>query len=306
MTSRGRGRLSQWLAESRTFLLVFGTIGLAVVLILAVPGNPFLDVTDRKYRAVGTILSHGAVLSLVLGFFGERHRWLEAAASWSRARLVLTFALVGASFLVAIQILAWVSPRYVRVLLWESGPIEPFDAILFLISAWIASVHAAFLRSRGAEYRPYRLVMVACIALVLEEVDYFGIFGNLLGRIDGTYIGAPHDLLKLVPDHPVLGVALGGLVIGVLVALWRSGILTGSFIRRAALDVTSGPLYVGGVFLALAQADDLHIRSVAALSQIFNYRVEEPLELLGAMGICLGLLMKYSRDRRHASALSRP
>lgn len=304
MTSRSG--LSQWLAEFRTFLLAFGTISLAAALILAVPGNPFLDLTVRRYRNVGTILSHAAGLSLTLGFFGERHRWLEAAARWSPIRVVLTFGLVGASVLAALEILVWVSPAYVRLLLWESGPVEPFTAVLFVISAWIASVHAGFLRSRGAEYRPYRLVMVACIMLLPEELDYFGIFGNLLGRIEGTYIGAPHDLLKLVPSHPALGVALGGSVIGLALVLWRSGFLSGSFIRREALDVTSGPLYVAGVFLVVAQLDDLHIAPVAALSAIFKYRVEEPLELLGALSICLGLLMKYSRDRRYASAPDQP
>ncbi|HET8578752.1 MAG TPA: hypothetical protein VFO18_16770 [Methylomirabilota bacterium] len=305
MTSRDFGRLSRWLVRSRVFLRLFGGISLAAVLVLCVPGNPFLDVTARKYRDVATILSHAATLSLALGFVGERHRWLEAAAGWSPARAVLTFGLVGVSIVVALVALAQVWPAYVRLLLWESGPLEPVEAILYLVAAWIASVHAALLRARGVEYRPYRLVMAGCIALMLEEVDYFGVFGNVLGRIDGTYIGAPHDLLKLVPDHPLLGIALLGAVIGVLVALWRFGFLTGSFIRREALDLSSGPLYVAAVFLALAQADDLHIRSVAALSGIFKLRVEEPLELLGAMSLCLGLLMKYSRDRRYASAPSR-
>jgi hypothetical protein len=293
-----RGPLARWLVEARIFLLLLGLVGLAAVFVLAVPGNPFLDLALHKNRGFGTILSHAAVGLLALGCFLERHRWLEAAARWSPIRAVLILSLVGASVLAALEVLARMSPAYVRLLLWESGPVEPLTVAWYLISAWIAAVHAEFLRSRGAEYRPYRLVVVACIMLALEELDYFGIFGNLLGRIEGTYIGAPHDLLKLVPAHPALGVALAGLGVGGAVVLRRWGFLTAAFIRREALDLTSGPIYLAGVFLVIAQLDDLHSPSVGVFRKFLTYRVEEPLELLGALWLGLGLLMKYGRDRR--------
>lgn len=64
--------------------------------------------------------------------------------------------------------------------------------------------------------------------LALEEVDYLGIFGGLIGRIDGIYAGSPHDLIRLateglLPTEVLLGAA--GLLTAVGFLLWRAGFL---------------------------------------------------------------------------------
>lgn len=63
---------------------------------------------------------------------------------------------------------------------------------------------------------------------------------------------------------------------------------------------TSLPLYLAALFFAAAQLIDVDGEKLARLRGILPFRVEEPLELLGALGLTLALLEKYARDRRRA------
>ena len=48
--------------------------------------------------------------------------------------------------------------------------------------------------------RPWLGVVGVYTLLGLEEIDYFGIFGGLIGRIEGVYAGSLHDLVRLFTE----------------------------------------------------------------------------------------------------------
>lgn len=202
VTSALSERRSRWLADRQTLWFVLAAVDLIAVAFMLAPGNPVFDLNTRRYRAFGTALSHLGVLLLLLGFFGRRHKWLDLMTGWSRTRRTLSFALAGGASLGVLAAIASIWPAYARALLREWGLLEPVQVGLFLVAAWIASEHAALNRSRGAEHRPYRLTVIVCLLLVLEEVDYFGIPGAFIGRIGRVYVGSFHDLVNLAEHYP--------------------------------------------------------------------------------------------------------
>lgn len=92
---------------------------------------------------------------------------------------------------------------------------------------------------RDSRRRHLRLVAAGFALLLLEETDYAGIFGGLIGRVDGIYVGSLHDLVHLaVSGHlpsPVLpALVVGGLVTTFLLA--RHGYLQPRLLRRTLLS----------------------------------------------------------------------
>ena len=76
--------------------------------------------------------------------------------------------------------------------------LEPAEAMLYLIAAWIAWRHAVLLEPRP-DARCYRFVAFVCGMLALEEMDWLGIPGGLVGRVGSAkiYVGSSLDLLSV-------------------------------------------------------------------------------------------------------------
>ncbi|GIX46376.1 MAG: hypothetical protein KatS3mg131_0587 [Candidatus Tectimicrobiota bacterium] len=150
------------------------------------------------------------------------------------------------ALLALLSALAWWHPLYLRALSSEWGLLEPLTFWLYWLATWIA-VSLARLYPRPAD-KPYRLLVFLCVLAFLEECDYLGIFGGLIGRIDGVYVGAIHDLLNLWyrtgRDPRWLVLALAGMAVLTL-WLWHRGYLGLAVLRREVLCLTTVPFWVG-------------------------------------------------------------
>lgn len=290
------GRLGRWLIRWRVWLLLIGALDLVLVAALLVPGNPVLDLNVPRYRWLGTVLSHVGAFSLTLGCSAAAPRWL-AALGKAPARTsvgVAVLVAVGAMALIAGVVSAF--PAYGRGLLREWGLVEPLQAALYLTTAWVAWQIAVLRQARAAEHRPYRLVAAVCGLLMLDEIDYLGIFGGALGRIGGVYVGSLHDLVNLATHYPVVWAGLGAVGLAALATLRRRGYLTWGFIRSELPDPTTAPIYAAGAFLLASQLMDIDKTILSPTMGFFRYSLEEPLELLACIALNLGLVLKYRRD----------
>jgi hypothetical protein len=293
---------ARWARQFAPWALGLG-LGIPVaVILLTMPGNPILDLNHRQYRELGTILSHAGILLLLAGVLPHGPAGLAAVRAWPPARRgrVLAAAIVAPLALLGLIGLAW--PAYGRALTREWGLVEPAEAGLFLISAWIAGQHAALLGPRAADYRPYRFVSLLCVILAIEEMDAFGILGPLIGRVGAAnvYIGSSHDLLKVAWHYHWFAVplALAGLL--GLGLIWYRGYLTVGFVRREMFEPTTLLLYAAFAAQVLAQALDVDDTLLSTRHPIFRYPLEEPCELLANLLLASGLLLKYCRDWRGA------
>ncbi|HUG36245.1 MAG TPA: hypothetical protein VML54_04805 [Candidatus Limnocylindrales bacterium] len=286
-----------------TVWLTLGLLLQAAVLVMLAPGNPILDLNQRRYQAVGTVLSHAAVGLLLLGLWGRRRTWLEAA--WrlppDTRRRWLAIAAIGPHALVLAVALVW--PAYARALLREWGLHEPLTAAFLLVAGFLAWEMARLRRAHGEEYRPYQAAMALGVLLCLEEVDYLGLPALFVGRIGRVYVGSSHDLVNVALHYPIIWAFLAAAGAAILIGLWWGGYLTWSFVRREAWGRASIPLYAGAIVVAVAEVIDTDADTLAWAGIPSLGMHEEPLELLGASLLALGVLAKYFRDR---ARLERP
>ncbi len=136
-------------------------------------------------------------------------------------------------------------PAYARALTREWGLVEPAEATLYLTAAWIAWRHAVLLGPRAPDARCFRFVAFFCGVLALEEMDWLGVVGPLVGRIGAAnvYLGSSHDLLKVAWHYHWFAIPLALSALLVLGMVWYRGYLTVGFIRREMFDPTTLPLY---------------------------------------------------------------
>jgi hypothetical protein len=193
-------------------------------------------------------------------------------------------------------------PAYARALTREWGLVEPAEATLYLTAAWIAWRHAALLGPRGQDARCFRFVAFFCGMLALEEMDWLGLVGPLVGRIGAAnvYLGSSHDLLKVARHYHWFAIPLALSSLLVLGMVWYRGYLTIGFIRREMFDPTTLPLYGALLGQAVAQTLDVDDTILSARHPFFRYPLEEPFELLSELLLVSGLLLKYCRDWRRA------
>ncbi len=118
----------------------------------------------------------------------------------------------------------------------------------------------------------------------LEEVDYFGVFGGMIGRVQGMYAGSLHDLVPLAVRgalSPTAWATISTLFLLVVILLWWSGYLQ----PRALLSMIPRSEFVwvcvGVGFLLAAAGTETGLFQWAARPPA----AEEALELIG--GICL-------------------
>lgn len=291
---RGRTRIAWWLAL-RPLWFAAGALALVLVAVLLVPDNPVLAL--RQHRTLGMVLSHAGMLCLALGCYPARHRWLGAIARLTSPRRTLALALGTVAPVAVLGLVALAWPRYARELLRESGPVEALQTVLLLVAAWVASELARRRRSRGLEHRPYRLLAAGALLLILEEIDYFGVFGGLLGRVGGVHVGSFHDLLNLAEHYPIVWLGLGAAALALGITLWRQGYLPAAVVRAEARDVTTVPFYLALLAAGTGELADVSGQVMASLGGLFVYRVEEPFELLAALLLNVSVVLKYARDR---------
>ena len=295
----GTGALPERLSSAVSLRwIAAGAALLAVDLICIAPGNPLQDFNQGSLRRVGTVVSHGAVLLLLVGLWPARRCLLDAAASASLIWRALAIGLAAVLPVLAVGALGGLWPAYVHALCKEFGPIEPVTVGVHLAAAWVAMETARRRRERGMPWRPFRLVAAAFVVLSLEEVDYFGIPGAIVGgRIGRVYVGSLHDLLNLATWYPVVLPVLGLVAVGAVVVAWRAADLSLGFLWAEARDVSSWVMVAGAIVIVAAEVVDITADVPAGLEQLYRADVEEPLELGGAALLGAGMVLKYGRVR---------
>ena len=287
-----------------------GLLILIAVTLATIPGNPVFDLNNRHFREPGTVVAHVGALLFLFGLLPSAPAALAAVAALSPARRRALLGVATVAPLAGLGLISLGWPAYARALTREWGLVEPAEATLSLIASYVAWRHAALLGPRAPDQRCYRFVAFFCAVLALEEMDWLGVLGPVIGRVGAanTYLGSTHDLLKVAwHDHwvaiPLIGSAL--LVLGMV---WYRGYLTVGFVRRELFDPTTLPLYGALIAQALAQMLDVDDTLLSARHPFFRYPLEEPLELLSELLLVSGLVLKYCRDRRRAGPVvgSRP
>lgn len=166
----------------------------------------------------------------------------------------------------------------------EEGLWEPLTLFCYLASAVL--LFGLGRRRGGRPGRHWIFLGGLYTLMALEEIDYFGIFGGLIGRIEGIYVGSLHDLVGVAAsgllDTMVLAILVGAalLVVSLLLAtgFLQPGPLMRAVLRRDAIWAVVG---VGFLFLG-----------AAVEAELFGWRVAEPrpeeaLELAGGLALAI-------------------
>ena len=279
-----------------------GLLILIAVTLLTMPGNPVMDLNTRKYRELGTIVAHAGALLFLFGLLPAAPRGLAAVSALSPARRLALLSLAAVVPLTVVGLISMGWPAYARALTREWGLVEPAEASLYLTAAWIAWRHAALLGPRDQDARCFRFVSFFCVMLALEEMDWLGLVGPIVGRIGAAnvHLGSPHDLIKVAWHYHWFAIPLALSALLVLGVVWYRGYLTVGFIRREMFDPTTLPLYGALLGQVVAQMLDVDDTILSTRHPFFRYPLEEPIELLAELLLVSGLLLKYGRDWRRA------
>ncbi len=196
-------------------LFLFGTH----ILLLFFPPIP----PDIK----GSLWSHLLWISAVIAAgIAINQNWAWVLRAWfSRGvntRILLT--LLCLLIVVAVGSAFYVSTYEISLRFsMEWGVWEPLSTFLYLASAILLS-HSARVQTDALRRRHLIFMTSLYVFLVLEEVNYLGLFGSFLPRIDGVYVGAVHDIVDLWGHDllsPTVITVLFVLTIAILAALWR-------------------------------------------------------------------------------------
>jgi len=281
-------KLAARVDRNQRLLLVAGLVGLAALMIFSVPGNPVFDVNQRRHHLVGMLLSHASVVALLAGCYPSRAGLLHRARRWSPAVWLGLAGLACTAILVAWLALFHAWPVYANSLARESGPLEPQQAALYVVASWLAWQCARRRAQRSEEERFFRVTSAFCAWLALEEIEYFGVVVVLLGdKIHGVWVRAAHDLIAVGVRVPaVLGALVCLAVVLPVAAMWYIG---PSSVLRQATSLAALPAGLAAVAMVLAQVLDQDSTALAI-------RLEEPLELVGALLLVGALVLKYGED----------
>lgn len=247
-----------------------------------------LGYTGVVFAAIEVRAHAPALAAWCAGFPGPR----RAALGLGSAAIVLTGGLA----------IRWYAPALFERWSREEGVWEPLTLMTFLAAAFLLFAAAripaaraaartdAFDDRRGAHQRRHlQLFGAGYLLLVLEEIDYFGIFGGIIGRVEGVYVGSPHDLIGLAAKGLLplwaVGLLAGGAVMATALLL-RAGLLQPARFARALLVRRGLWLLAYGLLIAMAQVEDLSLFYLLG-----EPRIEELLELTGAV-----LLLAFAAD----------
>lgn len=163
--------------------------------------------------AAGLVAVHGSAGAIASG-------WARRARAGHRAGIV---ALAAAVLALGLALAEW-TPELSRRFGREEGLWEPVTLFGYWGTGIVLLRRAGAVGEAGGKH--LRLVGGAYVLLGLEEIDYFGIFGGVIGRVGGHYAGSLHDVVDL----------------------WANGLLPASFwwISGAGLLVAGGVLGLRG------------------------------------------------------------
>lgn len=257
----------------------FASIAFAVhLLLLFLPPIPPL----HKGSLWSFLLAYAAITLALCdpGLSGTRRGvWWVRRPQQVRADLALAgIAAVGG---LGFALREFAPPAFVRFSR-EDGVWEPLTLFAFLLSARLLLFAAARSADDGKQ-RHLRLLAAGFAVLALEEVDYFGIFGGLFGRIEGTYVGGLHDGIRLYAKGllpaPAIAIVVGA--VGTLAwLLHRGGYLQPR--RLLAMIASRQGIWLGAGFGLLSAAA---IQEAARVRPFASPSPEELFELMGALGL---------------------
>jgi hypothetical protein len=242
---------------------------------------------------------YGAVALLL------RESWREAGrirAWWSgmgrgRRSALGVFAVL-ATLLGTLAMRAW-APGPFGKFSREDGLWEPLCLLLYWGSAVVIHRTIPKPADGGAGPRPWHAVAGAYAFLGFEEIDWFSIFGGLIGRVQGVYAGSLHDVIRLVAEGVLspVGLAAVATILGlVAILLWKTGWIDPRLLGRLARSGEFGWFVTGFAFLWIAASEEAHLFGWIARPPT----PEEAIELVGAL--CLGLYaLELAAERIPAS-----
>lgn len=219
--------------------------------------------------------------------------WLESAGSprWRVAVLAGILATVGGALL-----LRAAAPDTYFAFWREEGVFEPLTLFCYAAGAGLLWSVAP----EGPDRRPWRLAALFLLLLALEEIDYFGIFGGMIGRIEGEYAGSLHDLIRLT----ALGIAgtgawivIGALAVAIALLLWRTGWIDPRWIAARLTSPAATWLLLAAAFLAAAAIEEAGLFGVRAAKPT----PEEAIELGGGLSLAAWALESAAGIRRGAA-----
>lgn len=251
-------------------------LGLLAALLL-VPGLP------AWARLARYALGYGAVLLLAREAWRSGPAWAERWRAAGRFRWAAGAAAIAATVLVMLA-LREAAPGFYGRAAQEYGLWEPLSFLCYLGGATL--LVRVTRRLPALERRRWTVVIGVFAVLALEEIDWFGIFGGIIGRIEGVYTGSLHDVVMLVAEDILgpTGLALVAVVLLVaLLFLWRTGWFDPGFLARLALRPASLWPLAGILLLAVAAAEEAHLFGWVAAEPT----PEEAVELAGAL--CFGI-----------------
>jgi hypothetical protein len=270
--------------------LAIGAFGLHAVLLFFPPLPPYFHGSIWAY-----LLGYGAVILAVVAVAPRVRslaRWWEGLESGRR--VLLAAACVAAILAIGLAVRAASPETFIR---WsrEEGVYEPLTLLTYLVAGM--TLLAVARDQSGRDRRFLQFFGAGFFLLALEEVDYLGIVGGIVGRIDGVYVGTPHDLIHLaLAGSLTVAIAVVVLVIiGILAgALLWTGYLQPWRVLRTVFSPRGLWLLAGAAFLGWAVLED-----ASAWHPLGLPRLEEALELAGALLWCcfgLDLASRFETD----------
>lgn len=259
-------------------LTALGLFAVHVVLLFFPPLPPYLKGSLWSY-----LLAYSAVL---LASVGLARRAPALVVRWERSgdrgRLLGTYGVAAAILGIGWSVQSALPELFGR-LSREEGLWEPLSMFIY-----IGAALALLARARGEgvprrnDSRHLRLLGGLYALLALEEVDYFGIFGGLIGRIDGVYVGSPHDLVRLWAEGllpPAWVAAFAGILLAAVLLAWHTGFLQPTRWARMLGPRHLRWLMPGVLLVALALAGEAQMWGLG----VEVATLEEVLELAGAV-----------------------
>jgi hypothetical protein len=244
------------------------------------------------------LTGYAAVAFLVIEAVRQRRR---LAAAWSEVTpgARWTRGLGAALALLALAVVLRVTspPLYVRFSA-EAGLWEPLTLFCYLAAAVLVGGVSG--EVGGAPRKHWRFIAGLYVLMALEEVDYFGAFGGMIGRIEGVYVGSLHDLILLAVDGLLSAGAWAAIAAAsgaVLLGLWWLGYLQPRALLRLVFSRDFLWIGVGLLFLFAAAAVEARLLGWASREPTF----EEAIEMAGGICFfCFALQIAATRARPHA------
>lgn len=258
----------------------WGYAGLALlsvhVVLLFLPPIP----PDIKGSLWSYLAGYGAI-ALLLTEVGRQRSAI--AGGWAAVTPVRRWALglgVTLAVLALTVALRSLAPSLFARFEREEGLFEPLTLFCYLSSA---AMLFGMARVRAGEARKHwRFIAGVYLLLGLEEIDYFGIFGGLIGRVQGIYAGSLHDLILLAARgalaRPTWAV-IGALLLLVVAALWWLRYLQPRALIAMVRSLDFLWVSIGFGFLLAGSASEAGLFGLAVQPPT----LEEALELAGAI-----------------------